>query len=314
MNISICITVFNERKTIAPLIESLLKQSLKAHEIVIVDGGSKDDTVKIIKDFQKKNKYIKLIQKKCTRAEGRNIGIKSAKNQIIAITDAGCTLHRDWLKNITKPFKNKSVDVSAGFYKMVGKAPIQKAMSIFLGVTPKNFKNNFLPSTRSMAFTKKAWKVVGGFPEGRENSAEDTDFNYKAVKFGLKYARVKTAIAEWGMPAKLSDFQFKIYTYALWDARYGIWWHPAKGLASHNIKASFIVFRYFAALLILILAFKNIYLFPIFGFLILLYVFWSYRKVYKEFGENKVAIYGPVLQIASDLAVSVGLLQGLTEV
>ena len=104
-----------------------------------------------------------------------------------------------------------------------------------------------------MAFTKKAWEEVGGFPEGGGNSAEDTDFNYKAVKMGLKYSRVKSAIVEWGMPETLSEFFKKINEYAKWDARYKIWWHPSQRLASHNIKSLLILFRYSVGLSLLIL-------------------------------------------------------------
>ena len=118
--------------------------------------------------------------------------------------------HKDWLKNITEPFREERVDISAGFYKMVGENMEQKAMSVFLGVTPRHFDINFLPSTRSMAFRKSAWEAIGGFPEGKGNSAEDTDFNYKAVQLGLKYARVKSAVVEWGMPKSLQSFSKRL--------------------------------------------------------------------------------------------------------
>ena len=89
MNISICITTFNEEGSIGPLLDSLLAQTKKAEEIVIVDGGSTDKTVEIIRHYQKKDRRIKLLTEKCSRAKGRNIGIEIAKNEIIAITDAG---------------------------------------------------------------------------------------------------------------------------------------------------------------------------------------------------------------------------------
>jgi glycosyltransferase involved in cell wall biosynthesis len=311
MNISICITVFNEEGTVAPLLDSLVKQSLKPKEIVIVDGGSKDKTLEIIGHFQKKFRWIKLLKENCNRAKGRNLGVEVAKGEIIAITDAGCTADSDWLKNITAPFVHAEVDVSAGFYTMTGKKPMNKAMGIYLGVTPRNFGHNFLPSTRSMAFRKSAWEAVGGFPEGKNNSAEDTDFNYKAVKLGLKYARVKSATVEWGMSETLRDFFNKIQAYAKWDVKYGIWWHPTQRLASHNIKVISVFLRYFLGLLLLVLSIKYIFLFPLFLLGFLLYLFWAYRKVFIEFGEWKIAVWGPVLQITSDFAVMSGFISGM---
>ena len=170
---------------------------------------------------------------------------------------------------------------------------------------------SFLPSTRSIAFTKKIWEAVGGFPEGKGNSAEDTDFNYKAVKLGLKYSRVKSAIVEWGMPDTIQGFRFKIYEYAKWDARYGIWWHPTQRFASHNIKAFLVLIRYAIGLSLLILSFKFNTL-PFLLILILLYLIWSFRKIYSEFGDWKVSLWGPILQLTADFAVITGFVSGMT--
>ena len=311
MTISICITTFNEEKSIGLLLDSLFAQTVKPDEIVIVDGGSSDKTLEIIHHYQKRFGKIKLLKEKCTRAKGRNLGVEVAKNDIIAITDAGCIAHNDWLGELTEPFEHKEIDIAAGFYKMVGKSHMQTAMSVFLGVTPRKFGINFLPSTRSMAFRKSAWEEVGGFPESRKNSAEDTDFNYKAVKIGIKYARVKSAIVEWGIPETLNDFFYKIRQYAKWDARYKIWWHPSKGLASHNIKALSVMLRYLLGFSVLLLSIKIPYLFPILLICIFAYLYWAFRKVLIEFNDRKVALWGPVLQITSDLAVMSGFISGL---
>lgn len=311
MNISICITTFNEEGSIAPLLNSLVNQTKRPDEIIIVDGGSTDKTVEIINHYQKRFGRIKLLKEKCTRARGRNLGIDAAKNDTIAVIDAGCVANRDWLENITKPFEIKHVDIVAGFYKMTGKNPLQKAESIYLGVTPRKFDHSFLPSTRSMAFRKNAWETIGGFPEGKENSAEDTDFNYKAVKLGLKYSRVKNAIVEWGMPITLKEFSSKVSEYAKWDALYGIWWHPSQRLESHNIKALFIIFRYIVALSLLILGFK---FYPLFVYLIIFlfaYLIWAFRKVYLEFEDWRISLWGPILQLTSDIAVIRGFTSGI---
>lgn len=306
MNISICITTFNEADNISSLLESLLVQSKKVDEIVIVDGGSTDMTLSLINNFQLKifNEFPKinfhLIKKQhCTRSRGRNIAVKASKNEIIAMIDAGCVAHKDWLKNITKPFEQnqKYVDISAGFYLMTGGNSLQKAMGMYLGVTPNKFNNNFLPSTRSIAFRKSAWKAVGGFPQSNNNSAEDTDFNYKAVKLGLKYARVKNALVEWAMPHSISEFRNKIYNYAKWDALYGIWWHPTQGFRSHNIKALSVLARYILGLIIFLI-FGNLYILVFIG----IYLIWAYKKA---------GLWGLVLQLTSDMAVINGFVSGI---
>jgi glycosyltransferase involved in cell wall biosynthesis len=316
MKVSVCLTVLNEERSIRKLILSLLNQSKKPNEIVIVDGGSTDNTLSIISNLKLQMSRIginlKLIQKKCTRAEGRNLSVKKASNELIAITDADCIAKKDWLVNITRPFKDKEIEIVAGFYDMVAKTDFQKAESVFLGVMPRDFnEKTFLPSTRSMAFRKSAWERVGGFPETGNNSAEDTDFNYKAVKMGLKYARVKSARVEWSIPDNLADFAKKIYNYAKWDAQYGIVWHPTQKLSSHNIKSLFKLVRYFLGLLIALLGLVN----PLAWFVliigILIYFYWSFIKVYKYYKNVETGIWGIVLQFVSDLAGMSGFKIGL---
>lgn len=311
MNISICITVYNEEKTITALLESIVSQSVKAKEIIIVDAKSSDSTVEIIRHFQKKYSKIKLLVEKCSRSKGRNLAVEMSKGEVIAMTDAGCVLDVDWLKNITKPFQSQSVDVVAGFYTMTGDNLIQKAESVFMGITPDKFNVNYLPSTRSIAFTKAVWEKVGGFPERMDDTAEDTGFNYRLLSNQTRISRVKGARVEWSMPETLIKFQESIYRYAKGDAKSKIWLFPGKGIMSHNIKASLILLRYILALIFLIFCIANPPLFIFFFFGLFVYLFWAFRKVNGVFSDWKVAIYGPVLQIVSDVSVMRGLLSGI---
>lgn len=312
MKVSIVITLLNEEESVSKLLDSLRFQTKKVDEIVIVDGGSNDKTVEIIRHFQKKNKKIKLLVEKCSRAKGRNIGIDIARNEIIAITDAGCIAHKKWLERITKPFVNKEVDVVAGFYKMTGKTAFQKALSTYLGVLPSQFDANYLPSTRSIAFKKELWLKVGGFPEKLADTAEDTVFNYRIVQSGANIARVKNAVVEWGMVGTLREAFSKFFLYAKGDAKSKIWWHPTKKLSSHNIKILFVFARYMVGLTGVIMAIRN----PLLWFVIIaglfLYIYWSFRKVYVELEDYRVGMWGTILQFMSDLAVMAGFLVGIT--
>ncbi len=311
MNISLCITTFNEEGSIGSLLNSLLSQTRKPDEILIVDGGSTDKTIEVINHYQKRFGKIKLLKEKCTRAKGRNLGVEIAKGEIIAMTDAGCVANDNWLEEITEPFKYTEIDVAAGFYHMTAPNSLSKAMQVFLGVTPSKFNINFLPSTRSIAFRKNIWERVGGFPESQNGTAEDTVFNLRLVKNKAKIARVKNAVVEWGMPATLKDFFYKIFEYARGDAKSKVWYFPGKGLSSHNIKALSIILRYLVAITLLLMSLKFIYLFPILVILFFLYLVWSFRKVLVELGDHKIAVWGPVLQISSDFAVMYGFIKGI---
>jgi len=314
MKVSVCITVFNEEKSVSALIESLLKQTKKSGEIIIVDGGSEDRTVEIIRHHQKKDKRIKLLVEPGSVAHGRNVSIELAKYPIIASTDAGCVVKKDWLEKITEPFKHKEVGLVAGFYHMAAKNSMQKAMNTYHGVLPRHFDpTSFLPSARSVAFRKKIWEKVGGYSEKLDKAGEDTLFFCEVVKTETRIARVEEAIVYWKEPANFSlkDSVKKFYQYAKGDAQAGIWWHPTKQLASHNIKILSIFARYLIGLVLLFLAFENPLLWSVLVLGLIFYIFWAFRKVFAEFNDWKAGIWGIVLQFSSDLAVMSGFFSGL---
>src|SRR3989344_4252430 len=213
-DVSIVITTRDEETSIYSCLTSLLRQSLPAEEIIVVDSCSTDKTCQEVSLLQEKYPLITLIRKdRISRSEGRNIGIKVAKNKLIVLTDAGCIANRNWLREITKPFSDKKVQVAAGFYKMRGDTPFQKALTPFLGITPEKYNNNFLPSARSMAFRRGAWSRVGGFPEHVNGAGEDTLFNVNLLKARIKIHQAPKAIVYWDLPSSLPEAFRKFYNY-----------------------------------------------------------------------------------------------------
>jgi len=318
MKISFVTTVFNEEKTIDSFLKSLVAQTKKPNEIIIIDGGSADKTVAKIKKWKKNSslandrlKIRLLVKKGATIAQGRNVGIEKAKSEIVAISDAGCILYPDWLENITKPFKNPKIDLVAGFYQMTSKNIFQKCLACYLGVLPERLNpENFMPSTRSIAFRKKVWQKIGGFNEKLKKTGEDTLFNYQAKKLGFNFFTAKDALVSWQIPSTWKEAWKKIHNYAKGDAQAGIWWHPSQKILTHNLRISFIYIRYLLGLIFLILGFSS----PIFWVLLAIgftgYLFWAILKNYRYVRAWQAFFILPILQIISDFAVMLGFLIG----
>ncbi|PJA42884.1 hypothetical protein CO176_01155 [Candidatus Woesebacteria bacterium CG_4_9_14_3_um_filter_39_10] len=344
MNISVCTTVLNEEASIGKLLDSLLVQTKKADEIVIVDGGSKDKTVEIIKHYQKKDKSIKLLIEKGGIAHGRNTAIEIAKYPIIAQIDAGCIAKPDWLEKLVRPFElttpghppgvhsatlresdakahprgvrmdSSGVGVVAGFYIMPAHSSLQKAMNLYLGVHPKRFDPaNFLPSARSVAFKKEVWEKIGGYDEKLEKGGEDTKFFVSCVKNKIRIARVGDAKVVWEeiKDLSLTDFFLKVFNYAKGDAKTKIWIYPIAGIMSHNIKIVLVFLRYFLAFAFLAFSFFFNWPFAYLFIGLLAYLFWSVWKFRDIVNSRKVRVWIPVVQIVSDIAVMLGFLYGL---
>ena len=308
---AICITVFNNEKNILNTFPILLRQLGCKDCLVIVDGGSEDDTRLILFKYKKEKNNLYFISKKCYRAEGRNIAIENADSEIIVMTDIDCIPDKNWFKRITDPFKDKKIDVVAGFYKMTYTNKLQKAESFFLGVLPKDFSDSFFPSTRSIAFRKSIWKRVGGFPEELKNAAEDTVFNYRLIKNNARFARVKNAIVEWGMPETLGEYFKKIFTYSKSDVETKIWFYPNNMLMSHNIRSLFVLLRYIVFFVILTLSFLKVVPFYYSFFILFMYLIYIFMKLFRAFREVDTALIGIPVQIITDFAVILGFISGI---
>jgi len=110
MNISVIIPVFNKQNTISSCLTTLLSQSLKPLEIILIDDGSTDKSIARIKQFTRKHSFIKLLTKSHQGpAKARNLGAKKAKADILVFVDADMEFAQDFLKTLTKPIISKKV-------------------------------------------------------------------------------------------------------------------------------------------------------------------------------------------------------------
>ena len=86
--VSIVIPVYNVEKLLDRCIKSLLNQTYKDYELIFIDDGSKDNSLKILEKY-KQNKKIKILtQKNNGPAITRNRGIKLAKGEYIMFVDS----------------------------------------------------------------------------------------------------------------------------------------------------------------------------------------------------------------------------------
>lgn len=118
MNLSIIIPAFNEEKTIGVVLDKLQKIDLPniKKEIIVVDDGSKDRTVNIVKGKQEKYKEIKLIEKKKNGGKGSAVqeGLISAKGKILMIQDADLEYDPNDIPKLIKPILERKAQVVYG--------------------------------------------------------------------------------------------------------------------------------------------------------------------------------------------------------
>ena len=100
MRISVICTVLNEGESIRRLMDSLVAQSRQPDEIVIVDGGSRDNTVAVIQEYADRLPLRVLVEPGANISRGRNVAIAAATGDVIASVDAGVWLEPVWLAEL----------------------------------------------------------------------------------------------------------------------------------------------------------------------------------------------------------------------
>ena len=89
MDLSVIIPVYNSEKTISKCIDSILEQDLKEKEIILIDDGSRDNSLNILLEYEKKHECIKVIsQKNMGQGVSRNSGIEIANGRYITFVDS----------------------------------------------------------------------------------------------------------------------------------------------------------------------------------------------------------------------------------
>ncbi|WP_029272096.1 glycosyltransferase family 2 protein [Flavobacterium sp. KJJ] len=108
MKISIITVVYNNEKTIKDALESVLRQTYKNIEYVIIDGNSKDNTVSIIREYESRLGYF-VSEKDNGLYDAMNKGIQSATGDVIGILNSD-DLYQDFkvITDVMEQFNNDS--------------------------------------------------------------------------------------------------------------------------------------------------------------------------------------------------------------
>jgi glycosyltransferase involved in cell wall biosynthesis len=191
MRVSLIATVKNEAATMRAFLDSVAAQTRLPDEIVIVDGGSTDATLEIIRAHPLD---VVLESRPCNIAAGRNRAIALASGELIAVTDAGCLLDPHWLERITDL---RGADAVVGGYEPVVESlfdACQYAMhNLFRSA---GSLESFAISSRSLAFRKEVWEDLGGYPEWLDFS-EDTWFHNRIRDSRFSMRMEPSAVVRW---------------------------------------------------------------------------------------------------------------------
>ena len=211
MSITVIIPVYNEEASISACLTSLQGQALQATEVIVVDDGSVDHTVEIVKRFK-----VKLFrQNHQGPGAARNLGAKKAKGNILIFVDADMTFATDFIEKLTAPIRRdgKTPGVfNTAEYVSNFDNPWARCWNLNQNLTTNRRMNpKSIHDVRDFrAITKKEFEKVGGF-----SLTGYTDSRTLSEKLGYLPTPVKGAISYHANPASLSE----VFVQARWIGR-----------------------------------------------------------------------------------------------
>ncbi|ETB63551.1 TPA: hypothetical protein DIC38_03600 [Candidatus Nomurabacteria bacterium] len=190
--ISIIIPTYNGEKYIQKAIESVLNQTFKDFEVIVVDDFSKDNTVSVIEELQKKDERIKIIclnENSGGPAKPKNEGFKIAKGEYVAYLDQDDEWLKEKLEEQIKFFED-SKDKNLGLVYCGGNL-VDEDNKCFSQYIPKMKDNPFpemllrnpIYSNSSVLIKREVIERVGERDENMKYS-EDFDMWIRVAKSG----------------------------------------------------------------------------------------------------------------------------------
>ncbi len=332
MHISLILTVLNEARSLPRLLDSIATQTRAPDEIIIVDGGSTDGTIDLLRAHADRLPLAIISQPGANISQGRNAAIRAATGDLICSTDAGVWLDAHWIEELVQPLEKdeggstlaphasagvkyekvdssfilhpSSLDVVAGFFIPDPQTVFETALAATTLPALADIRpEKFLPSSRSIAFRKAAWEKVCGYPEWLD-FCEDLIFDCALRDAGYGFAFAPGAAAHFRPRASLRAFFKQYYQYARGDGKANLWFKRH-------------IIRYLTYLVALPLALVLLFVLPLLGFAILVLgflvmFFTPYKRLTpmlrsKSFLDRLGALaWVPVIRVAGDIAKMIG--------
>jgi glycosyltransferase involved in cell wall biosynthesis len=200
MKISFLLVTYNEIKYIEKCLNSILKQTYRNFELIIVDGGSNDGTIDFIKSFMMANNSeidINLLNNpKKILAAGWNLAIQNARHEYVIRIDAHAEIPENFLAKNVEHMQNQPPEVAAVGGRVVTETDntfLGRALNLFfsskigVGISFRNkSKAGYSYTVPFGLYRKSVFTEVGYFNEDFER-AQDSEFHARVLKKGYKF-------------------------------------------------------------------------------------------------------------------------------
>ena len=191
--ISVITPCYNQEKYIADCLDSLLAQTFDDFEVIVIDDGSTDNSVNIVKKYQKETDKIRLIQQPNQGVvSARNNAIKQAKGKYIYPLDPDDIIHPDALKKSYQAIESGKGDIISCKYVTFTETEKAKQKCAISFRNPTKFRMILSCCiANSSLFRKSDFDKCGGYDHAFDKGYEDYDLWLNMIlRHNLKIYRI----------------------------------------------------------------------------------------------------------------------------
>lgn len=242
--VTVVVPVQDMEETIAACVGALARQDHPSYEVLVVDNGSTDGTREQVRRFP-----VTLLEESTPgAASARNRGIRAARGEVIAFTDADCVPSRSWLRELTAPMADREITVTAGAMQpLPGEATLIGTYSRLIGqysaeATLENVRFPYAP-TACMAIRKEVLETVGLF-DPAFLTYEGADLFHRIHQRGLlRHAITRRALILYRTRADVRAFIRQNFRYGQGYGRFCYRYQEAVGKERLRLSAQLAAWR-----------------------------------------------------------------------
>jgi glycosyltransferase involved in cell wall biosynthesis len=311
MFFSIIIPLYNRPQEIKELLDTLVLQTYRDFEVLVIEDGSVNDAEAIVNSFT--DKLDVRYFKKANEGQGftRNFGFERAKGEYFIIFDSDCLIPADYLEIVNSSLATNYLDAYGGpDGAHASFTPTQKAISYSMTspFTTGGIRGNkkgigqFHPRSFNMGVSRQVWEKAGGFIITR--LGEDIEYSIRIHSMGFKIGLIPDAIVFHKRRTNFIQFFKQLHFFG--RARINIYkFFPQELKAVHFFPAAFTLFILFTLIFNLLgwqIAQLGNFILAIIILLIFFHAWWKNRSA-------KIAFLSIIAAFTQLTAYGIGFMQ-----
>ncbi len=244
---SVVIPVYNRAEELDELLQSLVEQTLKNFEVIIVEDGSQHTAAHVYEKYSSGLSIQYIVKPNSGPGPSRNIGFEKARGEYAIVFDSDCILPPNYFESVEKHLAVNPLDAWGGPDRGHEKfTTVQRAMAYTMGsfLTTggirggENQKDSYQPRSFNMGMSRKVVEKTGGFAFDR--LAEDIELSIRMRKAGFRVGLIPDAFVYHKRRTNFHQFFSQVQGFGRGRVRVGQK-HPGEVKLMHWFPAVFLL-------------------------------------------------------------------------